>query len=67
MLNKPVKLNVPENVHEKLKIEITRGRPVSVKLKLDGARTGDHTLLHTRGQISKVDRACMIGGGGGEC
>ena len=67
LLYKPIKVNVPETIHEKLKLAITQEnkKPISVKVKLDGD-DGDesdrkHTLLLTRGQIEKLERARLIG------
>ena len=60
MLYKPVKLNIPEKIHNKIKTSITGGKkPVSIKVNLDGE--ADHTLLLTRGQIAKLERARLIG------
>ena len=39
MLYKPIKLNVPETVHDKLKVAVAQGggsKAISVKVKLDG-------------------------------
>ena len=62
MLYKPFKLNVPETVHDKLKVAVAAGgnKPISVKIKLDSEEQ-QHTLLLTRGQIEKLERARMIG------
>ena len=62
MLYKPLKLNVPETVHDNLKIAVATGdaKPISVKVKLDSGEQ-QHTLLLTRGQIEKLERARMIG------
>ena len=58
---KPFKVNVPETVHDKLKVAVVGdAKPVSVKVKLDGGEQ-QHTLLLTRGQIEKLERARMIG------
>lgn len=60
MLYKPTKVNVPETFHDKLKVAIGQtGKAISVKIKLDGEQ--QHTLLLTRGQIEKLERARMIG------
>ena len=62
MLYKPIEVDVPEKIHEKLKVAITQDRPVSVQVQLDGADGGHHhTLLLTRGQIARMERARMIG------
>ena len=65
MLYKPVKVNVPERIHEKLKLAISHEnkKNISVKVKLDDGDEGDrkHTLLLTRGQIDKLERARLIG------
>ena len=53
----PVKVKVGST--EKLKEAIRQQRSASVRLNLDGA--GEHTLLLTRGQIAKIERAKLIG------
>ena len=63
----PIKLNVFTNdQHGKLKNAITHEKAVSVKLNLEdnsggGGDGGKHTLLLTRGQIAKIERAKLIG------
>ena len=63
----PIKLNVFTNdQHDKLKNAITHRKAVSVKLNLEdnsggGGGGGKHTLLLTRGQIAKIERAKLIG------
>ena len=59
MLYKPIKVNVPETIHDKLKVAIGGSKAISIKIKLDGEQ--QHTLLLTRGQIEKLERARMIG------
>ena len=65
MLYKPVKVNVPEAVHDRLKFSIANGnkKPISIKVKLDAGDESarKHTLLLTRGQIDKLERARLIG------
>ena len=66
MLYKPIKVNVPETIHEKLKLAIAQEnrKTISIKIKLnDGSGESDrkHTLLLTRGQIEKLERARLIG------
>ena len=65
MLYKPIKVNVPETIHDKLKVAVARGgaskKAISVKVKLDGEQQQRHTLLLTRAQIEKLERARMIG------
>ena len=56
-----MEVDVPEKILDKLKVAITQDRPVSVQVKLDGADGGHHTLLLTRGQIARMERARMIG------
>ena len=52
MLYKPIKVNVPETIHERLKLTITQENKklISVKVKLDDGDESDrkHTLLLTR-------------------
>ena len=55
----PVKLNVPEKFHEKIKTGLSRDKPVSIKTRLEGE--GNETVLLTRGQIAKIERAKLIG------
>ena len=61
MLYKPTKVNVPETIQDKLKVAIKQGgnKAMSVKVKLNGEQ--QHTLLLTRGQIEKLERARLIG------
>ena len=65
MLYKPIKVNVPETIHERLKIAIAKEnkKAISIKVKLDdgGESAQKHTLLLTRGQIEKLERARLIG------
>ena len=66
MLYKPIKVNVPETIHERLKLAITQEnkKTISVKVKLDDGDESDRrkdTLLLTRGQIEKLERARLIG------
>ena len=61
----PINLNVFTNdQHGKLKNAITHQKAVSIKLNLEdnsGGGGGKHTLLLTRGQIAKIERAKLIG------
>ena len=60
----PIKLNVFADQHEKLKNAVTHQKATSVKIKLsDNSGDGRHTLLLTRGQIAKIERAKLIGKG----
>ena len=65
MLYQPIKVNVPERIHERLKLAIAEEnkKPISIKVKLDDGDESDrkHTLLLTRGQIEKLERARLIG------
>ena len=55
-------LNVFSDQHDKLKNAITQQKPISIKLNLvDGG--GQHTLLLTQSQVSKIERARLIGKG----
>ena len=56
MLYKPIKVDVPSKFHEKIKnaLKDKSKKSVSVKISLNG---GEDTLLLTRGQISKMERA----------
>ena len=51
----PVKVHVPENVHEKLKSLIVKDKVMPVKIDLENY--GDDTLLLTPGQIIKMENA----------
>ena len=55
----PVKVHVPENVHEKLKSLIVKDKVMPVKIDLENY--GDDTLLLTPGQIIKMRNAKMEG------
>jgi hypothetical protein len=57
----PVKLNVFTAQHDKLKNAITHQKATSIKFNLDSSGDGKHTLLLTRGQIAKIERAKLIG------
>ena len=57
----PVKLNVFTAQHDKLKNAITHQKATSIKFNLDSSGDGKHTLLLTRGQIVKIERAKLIG------
>ena len=65
MLYKPIKVNVPEAIHDRLKHNIAseNKKPISIKVKLDAGDESarKHTLLLTRGQIEKLERARLIG------
>ena len=56
-----VKLNVFTDQHDKLKNDITHQKTTSIKLNLEDNSDGRHTLLLTRGQIAKIERAKLIG------
>ena len=60
MLYNPVKVDVPSRFHDKIKkaLEDESKKSVSVKINLSG---GEDTLLLTRGQITKMERARLIG------
>ena len=61
-----VKVNVFTDQHDKLKNAVTHQKAASVKLNLEdnsGDGGGRHTLLLTRGQIAKIERAKLIGKG----
>ena len=59
----PVKLNVFTEQHDKLKNVVTHQKATSIKFNLEDNSGGDsmHTLLLTRGQIAKIERAKLIG------
>lgn len=60
MLYKPSRVSVPEKFHEKIKQSLNQGGKVSVKINIEqseGGRGGNETLLLTRGQLKKIDRA----------
>ena len=62
MLYKPIQVNVPPEVHERLKLAIQGAGALSVKVNLQQKEGDDtHTLLLTRGQITKLERARLIG------
>ena len=61
MLYKPVKVDVPAKFHEKIKAAIQRKTvQVAVKVNLQNSG-GQQTLLLTRGQLKKLERARLIG------
>ena len=55
---KPVKVHVPEKVHEKLKSLIVKDKIIPVKIDL---REGNDILLLTPGQIIKIQNAKIEG------
>ena len=60
MLYNPVKIDVPSRFHENIKKALHEKRKnVSVKINLTGS--GNDTLLLTSGQISKMERARILG------
>ena len=60
MLYNPVKVNVPSRYHELIKKALEKKGKVSVKINLTAPEKND-TLLLTRGQISKMERAALLG------
>ena len=58
----PTKVDIPSRFHEKIKKAIEEGgKSAAVSVKLNLINEGDHTLLLTRGQIAKIERARLIG------
>ena len=61
-MHTPINLNVFTDQHDKLKNAVTHQKAASIKLNLeDNSGDGRHTLLLTRGQIAKIERAKLIG------
>ena len=65
MLYKPIKVNVPETIHERLKVAIAKEnkKAISIKVKLDdgdeSAQKHTHSYILTRSHIHtflRVDR-----------
>ena len=56
---RPVKVHVPENVHEKLKSRLAEDKMMPVKIDL--MNENDHVLLLTPGQIIKMENAKKAG------
>ena len=54
------KVTVFDDQHDNLKNAIAHQKHISIKLDLDHSG-GEHTLLLTRGQISKIERSRLIG------
>jgi hypothetical protein len=62
MLYNPIKLDISRKQDDKLKLAISRGNAVSIKVMIrDEGDGGEHTVLLTRGQIAKIERARLIG------
>ena len=69
MLYNPVKVNIPLKFHEKIKKNLEEEREdggkkkksLSVQINLNNSINGEDTLLLTRGQIAKMERARLIG------
>ena len=59
----PINLNVFTDQHDKLKNVVTHQKAASIKLNLEDNSDdgGRYTLLLTRGQIAKIERAKLIG------
>ena len=57
----PVKVVVPERTHEKLKDAVSRDGPASIRIELHSDQTPNQTLLLTAGQLTKLERADLIG------
>ena len=58
MLYKPIKINVPEKYHERIKTALQAGIKVSVKVSLQSLDDGfTQTLLLTDGQDRKLRKA----------
>ena len=55
---RPVKVHVPEKVHEKLKSLVAQDKIIPVKIDLE---EGDDVLLLTPGQIIKMENAKRAG------
>ena len=55
---RPVKVHIPENVHEKLKSLVVQDKKMPVKINLTG---GDDVLLLTPGQIIIMENAKRFG------
>ena len=61
MLYNPIKLDISRKQDDKLKLAISRGNAVSIKVMIQNEGGGEHTVLLTRGQIAKIERARLIG------
>lgn len=65
MLYTPIKLAVAKDQYEKLKSVIVADckeqKSIPIKIELKNRGEEEHTLLLTRGQIAKVERAKMMG------
>ena len=63
MLYTPVKVSVANGQREKLKAAIAAQKAVSIKINLrnDAVEKDEDTLLLTRGQIAKLEKAKMTG------
>ena len=57
----PVKVAVLDDSREKLKNAIQQHKAVSIRLNLENNIEARHTLLLTRSQIAKMERARLIG------
>ena len=60
MLYNPIKLDISRKQDDRLKLAISRGNAVSIKVMIRDEE-GEHTVLLTRGQIAKIERARLIG------
>ena len=57
----PTKVNVFIDQHDKLKNAITHHKAASIKLNIQDVGGQHNTLLLTRGQIARIERAKLIG------
>ena len=64
MLYKPIKVDVPEKYHNRIKTALKAGKKVSIKVSLHNLNKGDcgesignQTLLLTDGQVRKLQKA----------
>ena len=58
----PAAVNIFNSQHDKLKNAIDHQKVTSVQLNLDHSDVGgEHTLLVTRGQITRIERSRLIG------
>ena len=60
MLYNPVEVNVPTRYRETIKKALEKNGKLSVKVNL-GESEGNDTILLTRGQIAKMERAKILG------
>lgn len=59
----PIKLDISQDQHERLKTAVQHGKPVSMRINTNNNNNtgGSHTVLLTHSQLQRLERAKLIG------